>query len=524
MDAHRALSQADHEQPLAGDDLERLAVSAYMIGRENEYLAVLERAYHAHLEADDPRRALRAAFWVGVNLARRGEMAPAGGWLGRARRLLDREEGECVEHGYMLLPRVFEEEARGKWGAAADLAGEAMAIGERHGDQDLFALLGHERGQCLIRDGRIRDGLAHLDEAMLAAGSGELSPIVTGIVYCGVILACQQAHDPRRAREWTAILSDWCDDQPEMVAFTGRCLIHRAEIMQLGGEWPEALEEARRAADRGHRGENPQAVGEALYREAEVRRLTGDLDAAGRAYREASQLGREPQPGLALLRLAQGNRDAAAAAIRRAVEETGDAGARGALLPAHVEIMLATGDLEAARAGADELQRMAEEFESTALEAAAASARGSLDLARGEPREALAALRRAAEIWNQVEAPYETARARELIGRCCGALGDQESAKLELDAAAVAFAQLEATPDLARLKSLGEPTASPHGLTARELEVLQLVAAGRTNRQIATTLVISEHTVARHLQNIFSKLGVSSRTAASAFAFSHDLL
>jgi DNA-binding CsgD family transcriptional regulator len=525
VDAHRELSDADRERPLSAADLELLAVSAYMVGLENEYLAVLERAYRAHLDAGEPRRATRAAFWVGVNLARRGEMGPASGWLGRARRLLDGEDGECVEHGYMLLPRIFELEGAGDWDEAADLGGEAMAIGERHGDADLVALLGHERGRCLIRAGRIADGLGLLDESMVAASGGELSPIVTGIVYCGVILACQEAHEPRRAREWTATLTDWCERQPEMVAFTGRCLIHRAELMQLGGEWEEALMEARRAAERSRRGENAPAVGEARYREGDLHRLRGDLDAAERAYREASGFGREPQPGLALLRLAQRDREAAAGSIRRVLDETVDAGRRGALLPAYIEIMLATGDLEAVAAATEELERLAEAFASPALEAAACAARGAQELATGRAQEALPSLRRSADAWSSMEAPYETARVRELIGRACRALGDGEAARLELDAARATFARLGAAPDLERLEApTGRPAVAAGGLTDRELEVLRLVAAGSSNREIAAELVISEHTVARHLQNIFAKLGVSSRTAATAFAFSHDLI
>jgi len=524
-DAYEALSRADRAEPLAGEDLELLATSAYMIGRETEYLEVLGRAYRAHLDGGDDRAALRSAFWVGLNLARRGETGPAGGWLARAQRLLERADGDCLERGYLLLPRAFGQEALGDLEAAAEAVAEATAIGERFGDTDLLALAGHEQGHVLIRQGRVKEGLALLDEAMVAASGGELSPIVTGIVYCGVILACEEAHDLRRGREWTAILSSWCDEQPEMVAFTGRCLIHRAEIMQMQGAWGEALEEARRASERCLRGENRWAAGEACYRQGELHRLRGDAEAAERAYREASREGREPQPGLALLRLAQGEVAVAAASIRRVVEESAEPGRRAAQLPAYVEVMLAAGELEAAREAGAELQRLSRDLDSAALAAIAAGARGAVDLAAGDPRSALVPLREAAQAWLDLEAPYEAARARELVGRACQALGDADAARLELEAARAAFATLRAAPDLDRVDSLlgGGGPGERHGLSPREVEVLRLVAAGRSNREIAAALTISEHTVARHLQNIFAKLGVSSRTAAGAFAFEHDL-
>jgi len=524
-DAYEALSRADLAETLAGEDLELLATSAYMTGRENEYLDLLGRAYRAHLDGGEDRGALRSAFWVGLNLARRGETGPAGGWLARAQRLLERADGDCVERGYLLLPGVFEQEARGDLEVAAEVAAEAAATGERFGDADLFALAGHEHGHVLIRQGRVREGLALLDEAMVAASAGELSPIVTGIVYCGVILACEDAHDLRRGREWTAVLSSWCQEQPEMVAFTGRCLIHRAEIMQLQGAWGDALEEARRAAERCRRGENRWAAGEACYRQGELHRLRGDAEEAELAYREASRQGREPQPGLALLRLAQGDDDAAASSIRRVVAESAEPGRRAAQLPAYVEIMLAAGELEPAREAGAQLARLSEDLDSATLAASAAGARGAVELAGGDPRAALAPLREAAQAWLDLEAPYEAARVRELVGRACQALGDADAARLELEAARAAFAELRAGPDLERIDPLLDEDApgDRHGLSPREVEVLRLVAAGRSNREIAAALTISEHTVARHLQNIFAKLGVSTRTAAGAFAFEHDL-
>lgn len=524
--AFEALAGADREEPLGKSDLELLATAAFMLGRDDDHARALERAHHLYVDSGDVPRAVRCAFWVGLNLANRGELGPASGWFSRAQRLFASEDEDSVERGYLMLPTVLQHVAAGEWEPARAAAAGAAEIGERFGDRDLFALAVHEQGHALVKIGRIVEGFGLLDEAMVAATSEELSPVVTGLVYCSVIAKCRDLFELRRAQEWTAALTDWCDRQPEMVAYTGQCLVHRAEIMQLRGAWPEALDEAQRAGQRFAQAGSGRAAGNAAYAEAEVHRLRGERAAAERAYAEASRRGWEPQPGLALLRLTQGEIGAAAASIRRTLGETSDPLARARLLPACVEIALAGDEPARAETACQELEGIAERQGGAMLEAMAASARGAVDLARDDAAAALVALRRGWQRWQELDAPYDAARTRVLIGLACRALDDDDAAALEFAAARSDFERLGAAAALSRLDELMDTpgATAAHGLTLRELEVLRLVAAGDSNREIASKLIISEHTVARHLQNIFAKLGVSSRTAASAYGFEHRLI
>jgi DNA-binding CsgD family transcriptional regulator len=510
---------------LDGDELELAATTAYLGGRVTEAMRALQGAQQAHARRGDNRRAARNAFWLGFMLLGRGELAQGGGWLARARRLLEHEPPDCPEQGYLLLPETLGRLEAGDHAAAEATAARAAAIGRQAGEADLLALALFLQGAATVVGGQVARGLALLDEAMVGVVAGEVSPHTAGWVYCGVIDVCQEVAELRRAREWTAALATWCDSQPDLVTFTGQCLVHRAEILRLGGAWAEAVEAARRAAERLAEADDEQAIGAAAYQQAEAHRVLGQPEAAEAAYRLASRWGREPQPGLALLRLAQGRPEAAEAAIRRVLGETTDRLGRARLLPAAVEILLVTGDTGAAGEAADELAGIADQYGTKALLAHAGQARGAVLLACGDAGAAVAALRGAWRAWRELEAPYEAARARVLIGLACRALGDEDAAAMELDAARADLAGLGAVVDLERLdRPAGPGDGGTAGLTGRELEVLRLLAAGETNHAIATTLHLADKTVHRHVSNLYAKLGVSSRAAATAWAYRHHLV
>jgi len=527
-DAYDAFTTAEKTTTLEPEDLDHLARAAYLIGDDVCSAHSLTRAHAAYLSRGDALSAARSALWLAfVIMDQPSQRAQAGGWLARAQRLLDGVKDPCVEQGWLLCATARQRASAGEFATVGAAFAEAAAIGERFGDRDLLTLARHGQGRALMMMKDKAAGLALLDEAMVAVTSGEIGPIVAGAVYCSVITACHDIFDMRRAQEWTTAFQAWFDAQPDVALFRGYCLIHRSELMRLHGSWDHAMGEARRACDRlTDRASRPEA-GAAYYQLGELHRLRGEFTKAEDAYRAASQAGRRPQPGMALLRLNQGQLDAAETSIRLAIQETRDMHTRVLVLSAAVEIMLARKDIDAARSACDELSRIADDSTLPYLAALASSAQGAVALAGGEPLAALESLQAACARWQEMDAPFEHAQTRVTIGLAYRQLGDVDGAELEFDAAHEVFDRLGAAPAAARLAPLVRPpvsAASSTGLTGREIEVLRLVATGITNAAIASRLGISERTVDRHVSNIFTKLDLSSRAAATAYAYQHKLL
>ncbi len=523
--AHQELAEADASSPLDLEDLERLAVAAYMSGDDEGSTIAWTRAHHLAIQHDDPRHAARNAVAIGSALLFRGETAPAMGWFARGARVL---EGcaDCAELAWLRTWNAFVQMWGGDPEGALTVFAEGMASGQRFDDADLVTMSGLGQGMCLLVQGKSSAGLALLDEVMVGVTSGEVSPMYAGIAYCTMIAGCSEVFDLQRARQWTTALTRWCDSQPDLVPYQGNCLVHRCALMQLEGAWVEAKAAAQQACDHLSGPVSWDTLGSAFYQLGELQRLRGEYAEAEESYRRANESGRRPEPGLALLRLAQGRIDVATGVLRRALSETQEPAARSRILPAYVETMIAGGDVASARAGADELGQVAELLDAPYLRAVAATAEASVRIAEGDPGSALPILRAAGSAWRTLDAPYETARVQVLIGLACVAVDDAETAALELDGARKIFERLGAAPDLDRLDVL---MRRPHGhragaLTEREVQVLRLLASGRTNRAIANELGLSEKTVARHVSNTFVKIRVPSRAAATAYAYENGLI
>lgn len=527
--AYAQLSNADQEAPLEPADLERLATAAYLAGQDDQAVKLWARVHHDWIDRGDVERAAYWGYWLSFVQLVHGEPAQATGWLQRARRLDNARHAASAVPGYGEITGGLLAMGSGDVAGAAACFAAAVVLADRFNDPDLLALGLLGQGQALIMQHEVAEGAARLDEAMLGITAGKVSPVLAGIVYCAVILTCQRIFDLARAREWTQQLDVWCATQPDLTPFRGECLVQRSQVLQARGDWSGALDEAAKARD--HLAARSEAVvGRACYQQGELHRLRGEFDAADQLFRDAGRYGCEPQPGVSLLRLAMGEVDGAAAAIRRAVDAAADIpGPRGGLsrprlLGPLIEILLVLGDVAGARKAADELAAIAAKMNTPYLTATSARGDGAVLLAEDETQAAQARLREAWMLWQQLEMPYESACVRVLLGQVCRRLDDRETARMHFDAARAVFERLDAAPALAQLERVAADADSDSALTQREREVLALVAAGKSNRRIAAALAISEHTVARHMSNIFDKLGVNSRTAATTYAHTHKLI
>lgn len=520
--AYRELTAARSGMDLQAEDLQLLFIAAHLTGRDSERNELAVQAYRKYVEGGNLPAAVRCGFHLIMGFAEQKEYAQAGGWLGRARELLDEYGLDCVEQGYLMLPVALQSLDAGDAAGAMATFAQVAKIAQRYGDADLETMSRIGRGRALINLGEAAEGAAMLDQAMTSVTAGELTPMVSGVVYCAVIEMCRDIFDLGRAQEWTAALAQWCSTQPGLVPYRGQCLVYRVEIMRLRGAWQDAAQEAREACDLlAGNGAEPLAH----YQQAELYRLTGRFGPAEESYRLVSRLGGSPQPGLALLRLAQGQVQTAESSIRLAVDEARSPIRRAPLLAGCAEILLAAEHIQQARSVATELSAIARNLDSPLLDGTAAYVEGSVRLAAGEVEVALPTLRRAWHVFRELDAAYDGARTRVLIGLACRQLGDEDTAQMEFDAARWVFGQMGAAVDQARVdRLLARREATPGGLTGREVEVLCLVAAGMTNRAIAAELFLADKTVARHVSNIFTKLGVSSRSAATAFAFQNHLI
>ena len=522
--AYDELSAAAVAEPLEVDDLERLASAAYLAGLSDESRSAWIRAHEKCAHVGDVARAARCAFWLAFALLNAGDLARGGGWVDRAQRLLDDRKIDCVERGYLRYAAAMRAAFSGDVSGGYEAFHAAAEIGVLFHDPELAALARIGEGRCLIYLDRVDEGVALLDEGMVAIEANDVSAIAIGDAYCTAIEGCTELFDVRRAHTWTAALSRWVDGQPELMLYRGQCLIHRAEMLHLCGDWDAAADQIDEAYRRLADPVGQRSRGAAAYLKGDLHRLRGQDQAAEAEFRLASELGRDPQPGLALLRLATGKVDAAAAAIRTAYREAGAPLSRARLAGGYVEITLADGDLASARAAADELGTVAGALGRPMLTALHLQVLGAVLLAEGLPESALSVLRQALARWRELDAAYEAARTRMLIAAACRAVGDNDSAELEVAGALAVFDRLNAFRDAAVARAALHVAAPPSsGLTAREEEVLVHIAKGLTNRQIAERLVVSEKTVATHVGHILTKLGLPSRAAATAYAYEHGL-
>lgn len=456
--AYNLWKEADSQEPLAPSALERFAEAAYWTSRGSETTAIRERAYAGYIAEGDNRRAGATALELVHDHSKLLNNATASGWLSRATRLLDGQP-EGIEHGYLARLRSQMALGNGDYDEAERQASLTIDIGTRVGDPNVLALGLMQRGAALVHQGNVRDGMSCLDEAMVAVAGGELNVYTTAEIYCNAISTCRDLTDYQRAGEWTDAAKRWCSRQ-SLSGFSGNCRVYRAEIIRLRGAFSEAEDEARTAVDAVKTFDLTVAAG-GLYEIGEVKLRLGELDEAEDYFRHAHEWGKDPQPGLGMLWLAQGKTDAAAASIRRALTEAPhDRLARARLLPSQVEITVATGDLGTAKAAAAELETIAIDFGTALLRASAQCARGLVQLASSDSSAALHKLREAFRSWQEVDAPYEAAKCRLVLAEAYEAEGFPDDAQLERDTAWSALLRLgvpEAAIPLPRIAAGAPP-------------------------------------------------------------------
>lgn len=510
---------------LSADDVKALGSSAWWLGDIPGCELFWEAAYRGFLDEGRHAEAAECALGIGYGCLMRGEEAPGMGWFGRAQRLIADLSESLVRGDLQYVMQVEAMLDSPDPDSVIANAREVAAMGRRLGEPTLIASAMIGEGRVLLKHGRVAEGFALIDEAMVAVLAGEVMPEAAGNLYCNMIAACYELADYRRMREWTEATERWLATMPAAAVFAGICRVHRAQLAQISGDWERSEREATQVCIE-LAGIFNVTVAEGHYQLGELNRLRGTPAAAEQAYQRAHQLGRDPQPGFALLRLAQHRVDAAASMITSAlVAQPANRLVRARLCAAQVEIALAADDAATARKAGAELEETADTYASPGLRAAAQYARGALLLAEGHAAEAVPVLVAACRAWQALGAPYECAKIRVLLAAAYRDLSDPDSAELELAAAADAFGALGAAPDAAIVAAMRPAAlALPGGLSEREAEVLGCVAAGRTNKEIAAALVISDKTVQRHLSNIFSKLGLSSRTAAAGYAYEHGLV
>lgn len=518
--AYALFSEVRSTTRLATDDLRALGEAAWWLGLIRETLEICEEAHQRYLEENRFEQAAMVAIDTGFHWFLRGQPDIGSGWINRARRLLE-DLPPCVGHGFLVWVEANERAATGDAEGAVAQVPRLVRMANDLGAPVLASLGLALEGELLVRQGDTERGFGLLDEAMLPVLAGRVPPDMAGNLYCQMMSLCHHLADVPRARRWTETTESWAESFASAVMFMGICRIHRSQLLRLAGAWDEAARASALAAAE-LADLNAEAVAEAQFELGEIHRLRGDHPTARRCYAAATALGRDPEPGASLLLLAEGRSEDALAALRQRLAEVDDPFARARLLRAQVDAAFVHGDAACVATAADELSAIADTFRTPGFKAWADTARGTSLILGGDPRAALVALRTALACSLSMGATYDVAVCRLLVARALEASGDP-AAHAERATALTALGALGAVVPPG-WEASAAPALPPGGLTPREAEILLAVADGLSNREVAAHLVISEKTVARHLANVYLKIGVGSRTAAAAWARRNGLM